>query len=682
MFNKKSLILFISLIIILSTVMVGAQEGKFAGQFTKEEMWVQESLDSYNEAPELKELVDAGKLPPVEERLPEVPRVVKSNIMANGIGEYGGVWRDTFAVPVASWNWGAQKTQGWFGINQMVQESLLISGPMWMLEQPDPLPNLVTDWEWSEDGKTLTMNLLEGVKWSDGEAFTADDVLFTYNDLILNDNIPTFGSKEAWVYGGQQTELEKINDYKIKWHFGVERPVHAFYNMDYLDFAVSPKHVYKHFHPDYNQDATYDDFVSATPPDDLPVVTLGPWIPTKYEAGQQLVMVRNPYYWQVDEEGNQLPYLSEVRFNEVESGDIRTMNLIGGSADRTNLENPETFSMVRQASLEEDAPFKIEFGPFGIGYHISMNLSRYLSVENDRDAELRELFREKAFREAVSHTISRDAVANVAFPGPLTQAWYGGYPSGSSYYDENSVVKYGYDPEAAKEKLASLGFVDTNGDGILNWPADSKIAGDELVIEMMINQDQQASINAAEAVQPMFREVGIDLKVRLVSANNVATKVGGGDFEMYFNRLDSAIPFIQMELFGPFRNNSPDWHYAASEGKRDLLGFEKEIQQIMQEARYVADAAERKEMFKEILNLYTENVYTVGVYEVRRGTGLHKRIRNWQPDIPPYMYNWTINSIPVQILYVNQEDQLETMFLDSIPTEEDYSNRSWHLPLD
>jgi len=452
--------------------------------------------------------------------------------------------------------------------------------------------------------------------------------------------------------------------------------------MDYLDFAVSPKHVYKNFHPDYNEDASYDDFVNATPPDDLPLVTLGPWVPTKYEAGQQLVMVRNPYYWQVDEEGNQLPYLSEVRFNEVESGDIRTMNLIGGSADRTNLENPQTFSMVRQASLEEDAPFKIEFGPFGIGYHISMNLSRYLSVENDRDAELRELFREKAFREAVSHSISRDAIANVAFPGPLTQAWHGGYPSGSSYYDQNSVVKYEYNPETAKEKLASLGFEDTNGDGILNWPEDSKIAGDELVIEMMINQDQQASINAAEAVQPMFREVGIDLKVRLVSANNVATKVGGGDFEMYFNRLDSAIPFIQMELFGPFRNNSPDWHYAGSGGKRDLLDFEKEIQQIMQEARYVADAAERKEMFKKILNLYTENVYTVGVYEVRRGTGLHKRIRNWQPDIPPYMYNWTINSIPVQILYVNQEDQFETMFLDSIPTKKDYIERSWHLPLD
>lgn len=682
MINKKSIILLISLLMILTTAVVGAQEQKFAGKFSKKEMWEYKSLDSYRQAPQLKDLVDSGNLPPLEKRLPKNPRVIKSNIMADGIGEYGGVWRDTFAVPVASWNWGAQKTQGYFGINQMVQESLVITGPMWMLDQPDPLPNLAKNWKWSEDGKTLTMNLVEGVKWSDGEPFTADDVMFTYQDLILNKNITTFGSADAWVYGGEQTKLEKVDDYTIKWHFAVKKPIHSFYNMDYLDFGVSPKHVYKHFHPKYNENASYDDFMNATPPDDLPAVTLGPWVPTKYEPGQQLVMVRNPYYWQVDEDGNQLPYLNEVRYNEVESGDIRTMNLIGGSADRTNLENPQTFSMVKQASMKEDSSFNIEFGPFGIGYHISMNLSKYLSVNNDRDKELRTLFRNKKFRKAVSHIVNRKAVANVAFPGPLTKGWYGGYPSGSPYYEENSVVKYEYNPEKAKNILAELGFKDTDGDGILNWPEGSKISGQELVIEMMINQDQEASVNAAEAIQPMFRDVGIDLKIQLNTANKVVTKVGGGDFEMYFNRLDSAIPFIEMAKFGPVRSSSPDWHYAASGGKRDLLDFENKIQNLMEESRYTDDADKREEMFKEILNLYTENVYTVGVYEVRRGTGLHKRINNWQQDLPPYMYNWTINSIPVQILHVNPEEQFKTMYQDTIPTKEDYTNRSWQNSLE
>ena len=90
-------------------------------------------------------LVGEGKLPPLEERLPDNPRVVKTNTMHDGMGEYGGVWRDTFAVPIESWNWGAGFTQGWFGINEIVQETLIEIGPMWLMTEPDPVPNLATD---------------------------------------------------------------------------------------------------------------------------------------------------------------------------------------------------------------------------------------------------------------------------------------------------------------------------------------------------------------------------------------------------------------------------------------------------------------------------------------------------------------------------------------------------------
>ncbi len=220
--TKSKLFILTIVAVFLVGSLAFAAEKEFANQFEKNEMWVEENLSSYNQAPELAKLVETGKLAPVEDRLPDVPRVVKSNIMADGIGVYGGVWRDTFAVPVASWNWGAQKTQGWFGINQMVQESLVVLGPMWMLKEPNPLPNLATDWEWSEDGKTLTMNLMKGAKWSDGAPFTADDVLFTYKDLILNPNIPTWGSSSRWVFGDKQTELEKIDEYTVVWHF--EKP--------------------------------------------------------------------------------------------------------------------------------------------------------------------------------------------------------------------------------------------------------------------------------------------------------------------------------------------------------------------------------------------------------------------------------------------------------------------------
>lgn len=306
---RKSIFVYFLVFVLLLSPFIGAAEKKFASQFTKEEMFVYQELPSYSESPDLAELVADGKLPPVEERLPKVPRVVKTNIMADGTGQYGGVWRDTFAVPVESWNWGAGKTQGWFGINQILHESLIKTGPMWMLKEPDPIPNLATDWEWSKDGKTLTMNLVEGAKWSDGAPFTADDVMFTYYDYILDDNIPSWVGATAWTYNGKLTELEKVDDYTIKWHFNIAFPIHAFYNMDYLDFSVVPKHVYENFHPKYNKKASYDELLVATPPSDLPAVTMGPWVPVEYEPGQQLIMVRNPYYWQVDGKGQQLPYI-------------------------------------------------------------------------------------------------------------------------------------------------------------------------------------------------------------------------------------------------------------------------------------------------------------------------------------------------------------------------------------
>lgn len=678
--NSKGLLLLTVVLMVtmlISSSVAAAKREKFAAQFTLEEVLEYKSLSSYNEAPELAELVKAGKLPPVEERLPKQPRVLKANIMYDGIGQYGGVWRDTFAVPVESWNWGAGQTQGWFGINQIVQESLVQSGPMWFLKEPNPVPNLATSWEWSEDGKTLTMHLIEGAKWSDGVPFTADDVLFTYEHYILDPKIPSWKSASAWTFNGELTKLEKVDDYTIRWHFPVAYPVHALFNMDYLDFSVVPKHVYEKFHPAFNPEMTYDDLLKATPPQDLPPVTLGPWVPVRYEPGQLLVMVRNPYYWQVDENGNQLPYINEVWFTEATSGETRTMNVINGTGDRTNLENPQTFSLIKQASLKPGAQFNIRFEPFGIGYHLMLNFSNKVGVETDRDRALRELFRNLKFRQALSHAIDREGMAQAVFPGPLVQPWYGGYPSGSPYYDESVVTRYEYNPEKTVALLKELGFEDTDNDGIVNWPDGTLLAGKNLNIELITGEDQSAAVEAAEALVPMFREVGIDLRVKVLKGPVVNAKINGANFEAYLSRMDTATPFVNMDTFGPVYDDSPSWHIAGPGGERELLPFEKRIREIMLESRTSTDLKRRKEIFTEVLKLYTENVYSIGLYEARRGLAIHNRLRNVQPDVPIFLYNWNLSNFPVQIIWVRPEDQFEELYQQYIPTAEDYQGRSW-----
>ncbi|MCK4618295.1 ABC transporter substrate-binding protein, partial [Candidatus Aerophobetes bacterium] len=147
--------------------------------------------------------------------------------MTDGVGVYGDKWRVFCGSPTAGWNWAAGLTSGWWGTEVLVWEGLVEPAHMWMLKNPiEPVPNLATSWEWSEDGKTLTMHLLEGAKWSDGVEFTADDVLFTYYDCHLDSHIPSFLGAGAWTINGKLTELEKVDKYTIRWRFGAGFPLY------------------------------------------------------------------------------------------------------------------------------------------------------------------------------------------------------------------------------------------------------------------------------------------------------------------------------------------------------------------------------------------------------------------------------------------------------------------------
>ncbi|MBC8308222.1 MAG: alpha-galactoside ABC transporter substrate-binding protein, partial [Pelagibacterales bacterium] len=131
-------------------------------------------------------LVQEGKLPPIWERLPKKPLVFNGDAMPDGIGRYGGTFRHTIGGRPEGWNWTASQHQGWGGINYTVQECLTRNGPMVRLKAEDsyPLPNLATDWEW--DGKSLTINLIDGAKWSDGDPFDSEDVRFWWEDNVLD----------------------------------------------------------------------------------------------------------------------------------------------------------------------------------------------------------------------------------------------------------------------------------------------------------------------------------------------------------------------------------------------------------------------------------------------------------------------------------------------------------------
>jgi peptide/nickel transport system substrate-binding protein len=177
-----------------------------------EQLVAYKALPEYHQPAWMDKLVADGKLPPVAERLPKEPQVYLTSGMKDGIGVYGDVWRGFSACPTAGYNQMAGTTMGWFGIDSYTiqYQALVKTGPLYRADQDiQPMPETAKSWEWSADGKQLTMHLIEGAKWSDGVPFTADDVLFTWEGYILDDNVNANKHIDAWTWNGQPAKLEK-----------------------------------------------------------------------------------------------------------------------------------------------------------------------------------------------------------------------------------------------------------------------------------------------------------------------------------------------------------------------------------------------------------------------------------------------------------------------------------------
>ena len=447
-----------------------------------------------------KQFVDAGKLPPVAERLPKEPMVYKAANMPDGIGVYGDVMRHVIGGRPEGWNYSAGQSQGYGGIDIGLSECLTRTGPLFEVkpEELEPLPNLAKSWEWSEDGHKLTMHLIEGAKWSDGVPFTSEDVMFFWQDNVLDPNVSPLNGATPETFG-EGTTLKAIDDYTIEWTFKEAFPKQYLYAMAYGTFCPGPAHLLKPQHPKYSKN-TYEQYKNAFPPEYLNMPTMGAWVPVEYRADDIVVMRRNPYYWKVDDKGNQLPYLDELEYRLSTWAD-RDVQTVAGTADFSNLEQAESFVEALRRSAADDAPARLAFGARTIGYSLDMNFSANGWGEPDARAQaVRELNRNLDFRKAVTYAIDRQHLGDSLVKGPFTAIYPGGLYAGTAYYDKDSTVYYPYSLEAAKAELEKAGLKDTDGNGIVNFPADTAgVGGKDVEITLLANTDYATDKSLAEA---------------------------------------------------------------------------------------------------------------------------------------------------------------------------------------
>ena len=625
----------------------------------RDDLYTYKALPNYNQAPFLDALVADGKLPPVNERLPKEPVVFKTGAMVDGIGEYGGVFRHVIGGRPEGFNWLAGQHQGWGGINMAVQECLVRQGPRWQIkseEQSGPLPNLAKSWEWNSDMTELTMHLIEGAKWSDGDTFDTEDIAFWYNDNVEDENIAS--RITAGAFGGGAT-LEVIDDYTFKFIFPSAQSNTLLEGLAYIQGCPGPSHVLKDKHPKYNSNASYDDYLNAMPSDAVPMPVLGAWVPVEHRPDEIVIMRRNPYYWKVDEAGNQLPYINEMHF-KLTTWDDRTTQAVAGTGDFSNMENPGNFVEALKQSQDPNAPVSAKFGPRTLAWRIELNYAANMAT-TDYDKELRELFRNIDFRKALSHAIDRDAVGQALARGPFAYPYMGGFASGSPYYKASATFYTPFDQASSSDILAGLGLKDTDGNGILTLPG----TGDDLVVDMVYKAQRNDDRKQVDAVTSQLAEVGIRVIPKSVDETSFDPMRNSGDFTAILQRANFILPTRETCGNLPVSDICPAFHLTGAEG-RDMLPFEAELADLVSKFTATDDAAVQAGYADRMQAILSENIYNVGLVQIPAALLVNKRVKNAHPGTPVFMYEWAEDSVIRERLWVPADQQIGELLPNTV----------------
>lgn len=430
----------------------------------------------YKEAPQLAEQVAAGSLPPVDERLPVNPLVTTP---VESVGKYGGT------LNTASWWPEAGNVQLYFAVEAPIK---------WKADLTGYEPALVESYEWSDDAMTFTMHMREGLKWSDGEPYTSADWQFYWED-IANAPDQKIYSVPGYLRNSDGTPItmEFPDDYTVVWKSDQPLAVSPYYMAQgFWEFAktmMKPAHYLKQFHPKYTEGKSWEDMEAAdkwwqTP--DYPC--LFAWCNVSVsEDGTRYVYGRNPYYWRVDTEGNQLPYIDEIAVEIVADEQVRLLNVSQGKYD----------TAFRVVGNPNDIPFLEEQAAAG-GYHLLKGWMNgagawpgYMvnqwyveggkNYENDtpeKAAEIRTLLRDKRFRQALSTGFDRMRMIDVVWGGIgdaknytiSPQSWHFASPEGQEVYKNWANNFTEFDAEGANALLDEIGM-EVGADGFRTLPS-------------------------------------------------------------------------------------------------------------------------------------------------------------------------------------------------------------------
>ena len=554
----------------------------------------------YNQAPMLEELVQAGQLPPVEERLP-IPEDVAVVQPVEQIGQYGGTWHRPIFGPADFHSYG-----------RVIYDNIARFD-----EKGNVHPNIVKKWEVEEGGKVWYLYLRRGMKWSDGYPFTADDILFWWEDIANDPNI-TPAVPDYWVIGGEPMKVTKVDDYTVRLEFkeatGIVPILLAHTGPQWPNMFerwgfFAPKHYLKQFHPRYNPDATYELFEKKAQEfnPDLPVVTA--WKVVSWEPGIRLVAERNPYYWKVDPEGNQLPYIDRVILDVIADKETVQLKAMAGEYEM----------QARHIDPTQLPAFKQHEGEGGYTVRLwdaiwAGNPTLFFN-HNTTDPVKKELFNNLKFKQALSYAINRDRINEVVFLGLATPRQNNMVPM-SPYYDpELDTIYTEYDPALANRLLDEIGLTERDADGYRLGPDGNPLT---LAIDVSLPA-WPGFMDALEMVTEDWRRIGIHAVLNPVERAKFFARVNANEQDIGTWQTDEALVSVTFPWWIPTHPHSmmapmyAQWVVSGGKSGWEPKGDFKVALDLLQEYRTTVDPKKQAELMKRILDIHIrKNLWTIG----------------------------------------------------------------------
>ena len=546
-------------------------------------------------------IVSAGLASAVELKDPRILNIVDD--LGGTIGKYGG----TMTVAAGA---SGPKT---FNPHRAAETSStdvtdrIFEGLVTLHRDTGPvMPKLARDYEISEDGTEVTFYLRRGVQWHDGEEFTADDVIFTF-DVVYDVNVGS-NSMSGLLIDGQPMQYEKIDDYTVK--FTLPRP-HA-----PIMFSIGTPIVPEHLLGEAFREGRYHEMWGLeTPVEDI--IGTGAWKIASYRIDQELVLVRNDNYYEFDEAGNRLPYLNRVIFRYYASTDTSTLAFFNGEFDYIGIPANQYPEYVDREPMSRWSI--IEAGP---------NPGTTFIVLNQNPSTVPEpklsWFSDVRFRQALAHAVDKETILDMAMNGK-------GYIQHSpinmrnSFFLKEDIKTYPYDLDEAHRKLEAAGYT-LGADGVRRDPQ-----GNPIEFDLITNPGVPVRQISGELFQEDMAALGIKVNFQLI------------DFNVVVEKLTSTFEWdaILIGLTGTFDPNGGSntwlssgnlhmWHPLQESPYTD---WEAEIDEIWRAAQRAMDPEVRREYYYQFQDIVAEQVPLFYTVTSENMVAVRDHLMNAKPDL-------------------------------------------------